>query len=260
MKRKILPIVITTLFFCVAVPIIINELYKTGKGYVTVWNGADVLSYYGSLLGAIATIVALICTINFTIKSQREERKLAIKPRLESKWQHYNKKIFSLSEDDDIIYVNFDMTGITAQDTMTSEITSMLSLFHAAENKDTSSLDETFLDLYKEGYLKKHLHLLYEIHNFGAGNAINAEFQINDCLIYPKFCIPTSTPKKIMLIVSEDVLDNETLDFNISITYTDICSLAKYVQTESFIIFKADNEFQSMQDYENKLSEPKEIR
>lgn len=260
MKRKILPIVVATLLFGVAVPIIINELYKTGKGYITVWNGADVLSYYGSLLGAVATIVALICTINFTIKSQREDRKLAIKPRLESKWQHYNKKIFSLSEDDDIIYVNFDLTGIFAQDTMTSETASILSLFHAAESNESNSLDETFLDLYKEDYLRKHLYLLYELQNFGAGNAIDVEFKINNSLIFPKFCISTSTPKKFMLIISEDILEDETFDFNISITYTDICSLAKYVQTESFIIFKADNEFQSMQDYENKLSEPKEIQ
>lgn len=39
------------------IPIIINESYKNGKGYITVWTGADVLSFYGALIGAVGTIV-----------------------------------------------------------------------------------------------------------------------------------------------------------------------------------------------------------
>lgn len=39
------------------IPIIINELYKTQNGYTTVWSGADVLAYYGSLLGFAGTVV-----------------------------------------------------------------------------------------------------------------------------------------------------------------------------------------------------------
>jgi len=37
------------------VPLIINESYKTGKGYLTMWNAADVLSYYGNVLTFIGT-------------------------------------------------------------------------------------------------------------------------------------------------------------------------------------------------------------
>lgn len=39
------------------IPIVINESYKSGKGYITVWTGADVLSFYGALIGAVGTIV-----------------------------------------------------------------------------------------------------------------------------------------------------------------------------------------------------------
>ena len=57
---KILYIVI--LIVCLAlisfvIPIVINESYKNGKGYITVWTGADVLSFYGALIGAVGTIV-----------------------------------------------------------------------------------------------------------------------------------------------------------------------------------------------------------
>lgn len=36
---------------------VINESYKVGRGYITLWNASDVLSYYGSLSGATVTAV-----------------------------------------------------------------------------------------------------------------------------------------------------------------------------------------------------------
>lgn len=71
MKSKIKYIVeavMVVIFFTVGVPIIINEAYKTDSGYLTLWNAADVLSYYGTIIGAIATIIALVITISFTRK------------------------------------------------------------------------------------------------------------------------------------------------------------------------------------------------
>lgn len=54
-KRKIvwiLVIIISTAF-----PFIINEIFKVGNGYKTLWTAADALSYYGAFLGAAGTIV-----------------------------------------------------------------------------------------------------------------------------------------------------------------------------------------------------------
>lgn len=62
------------LFLVVGVPIIINEAYKANKGYLTVWGGPEVLSYYGTLLGAAATIIALFATIRFTRRQITSER------------------------------------------------------------------------------------------------------------------------------------------------------------------------------------------
>lgn len=72
---------ILLLFLVIGVPVIINELYKLDCGYLTIWDGADVLGYYGTLLGAviailgvIATIWSLKRTIEFTRKQIRHDR------------------------------------------------------------------------------------------------------------------------------------------------------------------------------------------
>lgn len=45
------------LIIVVAIPFIINQMYLVDEGYVTVWDGADVLAFYGAILGAIGTVV-----------------------------------------------------------------------------------------------------------------------------------------------------------------------------------------------------------
>lgn len=57
----------------VGVPIGINECYKNNTGYITVWNGADVLSYYGTILStAIGALIAVL-TMAFTISFNRRQ-------------------------------------------------------------------------------------------------------------------------------------------------------------------------------------------
>ena len=64
-------VIILALVICV--PLGINELYKKGPGYITVWDGADVLSFYGTILGTCATVLALVITIVFTRKQISRE-------------------------------------------------------------------------------------------------------------------------------------------------------------------------------------------
>ena len=67
-KKWILMIVLVFLLFSIAIPIAINESYKHGVVYVTKWDAADVLSYYGTILSATATVIAMVMTIAFTRK------------------------------------------------------------------------------------------------------------------------------------------------------------------------------------------------
>lgn len=43
---KVILSVIAAIFLLIGIPIIINECYKANCGYITVWDGADVLGYY----------------------------------------------------------------------------------------------------------------------------------------------------------------------------------------------------------------------
>ena len=53
---KIVLIVLGAIFSIIGVPIISNECYKANSGYTTVWDGADALGYYGSILGSIRCV------------------------------------------------------------------------------------------------------------------------------------------------------------------------------------------------------------
>lgn len=81
--RSILTLLLVVVLV-VVVPLIINKCYLPNKGYLTVWGGADVLSYYGTLLGAAATIWVLDRTIKFTRKQIRYDRYIQNE---EAKWK-----------------------------------------------------------------------------------------------------------------------------------------------------------------------------
>lgn len=68
MKIKVLRyvmIITVIILFIFGIPIVINEAYKTG-GYVTMWDAADVLSYYSVILSGIITVLVLVATIIHT--------------------------------------------------------------------------------------------------------------------------------------------------------------------------------------------------
>lgn len=71
-KNKVYIGIFSGILFGFFGPIIINELYKPSiyrVSYLAMWNAADLLQYYGTLLGAIATIIAVVWTIDFSKKS-----------------------------------------------------------------------------------------------------------------------------------------------------------------------------------------------
>lgn len=76
MKKKTLfaiAVLFGIILFVFGVPIVINECYKAG-GYVTLWSAEDVLSYYGTILGATVSVVVLAATILFTRKQIRHDQ------------------------------------------------------------------------------------------------------------------------------------------------------------------------------------------
>ena len=65
--------ILVILFFVFGIPIVINECYKANCGYSTAWDVSAMLGYYGTILGAIITVVTLVATITFTKKQIQRE-------------------------------------------------------------------------------------------------------------------------------------------------------------------------------------------
>lgn len=86
MKKKILfaiAVLLGIILFVFGVPIAINECYRVG-GYITLWNAADVLGYYGTILGAVVSIGVLAITIYYNRHQLTAESKRQAEIR---KWQ-----------------------------------------------------------------------------------------------------------------------------------------------------------------------------
>jgi uncharacterized membrane protein len=64
---------VAVIIFVIGVPIIINECYKINSGYMTMWSAADVLSYYGTILGVLVAAATITVTISFTQKQIQRE-------------------------------------------------------------------------------------------------------------------------------------------------------------------------------------------
>ena len=60
-------------FVLVGIPILINECYKAGGGYVTIWEAPDVLSYYGTVVSAVIAVATIAITISFNRKQIQRE-------------------------------------------------------------------------------------------------------------------------------------------------------------------------------------------
>jgi hypothetical protein len=78
------------------IPIVINEIYKSNTGYVTMWKASDVLSYYGTILGACVTICSLAATILFTKRQIQRDSYLKFQ---EEKWGNIEAHISKAVED-----------------------------------------------------------------------------------------------------------------------------------------------------------------
>lgn len=70
---KLIFVVLGLLIAIIGVPIGINECYKANTGYITVWNGADMLSYYGTIISTAIGAMIAVLTMAFTISFNRRQ-------------------------------------------------------------------------------------------------------------------------------------------------------------------------------------------
>ena len=93
--------IIIALLLVVGGPILINELYKTEKGYRTLWGASEVLSYYGMIIAAIGGAIGVFLSIKYSQKQYLDDTKKRVLPYLFvtrlNRYIHYN--IFGMNSE-----------------------------------------------------------------------------------------------------------------------------------------------------------------
>ena len=105
MRKNIVIILTIALLAAVVGPGIINRMYQASNPWIyTVWGAADVLSYYGTIVSAVISVLILILTIHHERESIVKERKYTdiqnVLTRAEESFQYLIKSY--LDEMDDI--------------------------------------------------------------------------------------------------------------------------------------------------------------
>lgn len=144
-KYKAIGLLGIGLFFAVGVPLIINELYKH-LGYVTMWSAADVLSYYGAVLGASITVGTLAITILFTRKQILRES------YLENRKESWSKidEVFTAT----LKSINPIPPIKESIESDQKDISEIIKIFRSYQMSCQMAVDEVIPQLNSEDYLK----------------------------------------------------------------------------------------------------------
>lgn len=94
--KNIIIISFVILLFVVIIPIIINESYKHGYLYSTVWTGADMLMFYGSMFSGLGSIILGIIAF-YQNKKFKEENDIA-QTRIEQSNKESQERLERINE------------------------------------------------------------------------------------------------------------------------------------------------------------------
>lgn len=94
--KNIIIISFVILLFVVIIPIIINESYKHGYLYSTVWTGADMLMFYGSMFSGLGSIILGIIAF-YQNKKFKEENDIA-QTRIEKSNKESQERLERINE------------------------------------------------------------------------------------------------------------------------------------------------------------------
>ena len=199
----------------------------------------SIISIVAAIIGGALTFAGVSWTINDNSEKLKLERKLSVKPYLVT-YNDYCNDVMQIPNKD-ITFVEINGC-FTIQSHLPDGLKRILSL-SSCENEIKNPIDSAVCQLAKDTYLHNNYLLYYEISNCGAGNAIDVKLNINSMCL-PSFCVTTMQPKKYMLIFNRELLeqtDDKSLKIKMIFEYTDVASLGRYRQVESFL-FETDSE------------------
>ncbi len=258
---------IVGVFFVMIVPIAINRIYKIPASlpiFAMNWDAKDVLGFYGSLLGSVSTIIAVIATIRSTLESQKEERDFLINNQREERkksiqpyFQTQHSGICDITNgvfNEIVRYIYIHKTFFETYSSLPDELNDLLIL------KIRYNSDRTMYGKYVDKYFKHNFVMIYELKNYGANSAVGVKLENEANLAIKDFCVSNLESKKFVIILNDSLLsDGGSYKFTIRITYSDICSLGEYIQCESFEFLRLDTgELALMQGNDDFLTAPKE--
>jgi len=251
-EHRIKFVIISILIFLLPI-IIVHVLYKIPaphKYLLAEWDAGGLLNYLGIVLGASATIIAIILTLTFTVENQKNERKLSIKPFLHTLYVPKFARIDSVVNEGQTVYVTYPLDE--KRNIGTSHKAPYI-LEKVETDKIKGILDS--LSFYKENYIIK-----YTLSNHGAGNAINIKFAIDGKQIMQPFSLAINSSKDFIIILKSELISNGNELIKFSFEYEDVASIGKYRQSESIEFYtEADKSLNAKQAVTDILTIPQEI-
>jgi hypothetical protein len=218
----ILMIVFITLFTLpYTIPLISSTRYLPG----------EILGFYGNIIGAIATLAAFFLMIQFTLNNQKNERKKAIKPHLQTEafpvWRTYNADTKSENAPFFVQYLSDNAV-----------IESSYSCPYFIEKE---ILGNKFKSVFEAlSISREYLLIKYTITNVGGNSAVSIHLWLNKLPALGNFSIPVGTSRALFIIFGKELLENNRRKIEILLTYSDVSALTQYEQKES-IWLEADD-------------------
>ncbi|WP_459195751.1 hypothetical protein [Wukongibacter baidiensis] len=251
-NHKIISIIIAIAIFIFPI-IIVHALFKLTthhKWLIAEWGAGDLLSYCGAVLGATATIVAIVLTITFTVENQKHERKLSIRPCLHTTYIPKYIRMDTIVKERQIVYITYPLDE---KEHIGSSHEPPYILEKAEEDKVKGVLES--LSFYRENYI-----IHYTISNVGAGNAINIKFTIDGKQIMKPFTLVANNSKEFIIILRSKLLNNRNRSIWFNFEYEDVASIGKYKQQEYIEFYlEDDGSLNTRQSLSNILSMPTDL-
>lgn len=154
MKNKKI-IILVSVILVVIVPIFINLSFKVYLAplFTAEWGAGDLLSYYGSLLGGIITLVGVVMTLNYQTKQSEADDAIKYKPiiKLASVENEYSDFIANreLSVRFPVWYFNDDSLRVQKEKTFEEQMKCMTSFHVLLKNKGRGEAVDVSLDSVK---------------------------------------------------------------------------------------------------------------
>ncbi len=226
----------------VGVVFLINESYKSNSGYVTMWNASDILSFYGSFLSFIATLILGLIAVYQNKKLHDMNNQLEKLEEIQYISMVTIKKIYCCSRSyEDQKFTNFDIN--------------MDNLEIIDLSSDDKSIDAYIIDV---EILNESQYPIVEIeiHPGERGSAAGLFYRmkpyINQSIyigkedkVYLRFIIPKSEYFKI----------SETKDMQLSL---DFINIFNYRTSTSLFIYDMDKKYHA--NYKFRLSKFIDVR